>query len=233
MVEAKRMGVLLPSSNTTMEPELYRMAPVGVTIHVARMMLRRVTAEDLERMAEDAAEASLMLGTAGVHVLVYGCTSGSLIKGREWEAELVAGLSRAIGIPVISTGGAVVEALKALNIGRVGLATPYVDEINRLEKTFLEEHGIDVTATRGLGITDNRRISVVDSDSIRELARDVSDDADGVFISCTNLPAVELIEDLEIELRLPVVTSNQASLWSALRKLGMKGKKRYGRLMRL
>jgi len=233
MVEAKRIGILLPSSNTTMEPELYRMAPPDVTIHTARMMLKQVTAEGLKRMADGAAEASAMLGSAGVDILIYGCTSGSLIRGKEWEAKLVTDLSKATGIPAISTGGAVVEALRTLEVKHVGLATPYIEEINELEKKFLEGYGIHVRAMKGLGIMDNHRISMIDADRVRALAREVSHDVEGVFISCTNLPAVELIEDLEIELRAPVITSNQASIWSALKALNTKGKKGYGNLMNL
>jgi maleate isomerase len=100
------------------------------------MMLKQVTAKGLERMAEDAVKASAMLGTAKVDLLLYGCTSGSLIKGKEWEAKLVSDLSRETGIPVISTSGAVVEALRELEINHVGLATPYIEELNWLEKKF-------------------------------------------------------------------------------------------------
>ena len=214
-----------------MEPEMYRMAPTNVTVHTTRMMLKEVTSEGLTRMAEDAVEAAEMLGTARVDVLIYGCTSGSLIRGKEWEAKLVNDLSKATGIPAISTGGAVVDSLRALGIKHVGLATPYIDEINKLEKKFLEDFGIEVVEMKGLGIVENPRISAVDKDCIRALAREVSVDVEGVFISCTNLPAVDLIEDLENELRAPVVTSNQASIWAALRILGMKGKKGYGKLM--
>ena len=227
-----KIGLLLPSSNTTMEPELYRMAPTDVTIHAARMMLKEVTAEGLERMAEDAAEAAAMLRTAEVDILIYGCTSGSLIKGKEWEARLVGDLSKATGIPAISTGGAVVDAIRALGIKHVGVATPYVDEINRLEKKFLEDCGIEVMAMKGLGIIDNLRISAVDANRVRALAKEVSDDVEGVFISCTNLPSASLIEIMEDELKVPVITSNQASMWAALSALGLKGKKGYGELIR-
>jgi len=229
---AHRIGLLLPSSNTTMEPELYGMAPTDVTIHAARMMLKEVTAEGLERMAEDAAEAAAMLRTAEVDILIYGCTSGSLIKGKEWEARLVGDLTMATGIPAISTGGAVVDAIRDLGIKRVGLATPYVDEINKLEKRFLEDCGIEVVAMKGLGIIDNPKISAVDADRVRALANEVSDDVEGVFISCTNLPSASLIEIMEDELKVPVITSNQASMWAALSALGLKGKEGYGQLIK-
>jgi len=227
-----RIGLLLPSSNTTMEPELYRMAPTGVTIHTARMMLRSVTPEGLEAMARDAIKAAKMLKTAEVDLLLYGCTSGSLIKGIKWEGELVADLIDATGIATVSTGRAVVEAMKELDLRRVGVATPYIDEINDLEKEFLEDHGIEVARIGGLGITENLKIAKVNPERVMDLAGLVSSGADGVFISCTNLPTIGVIEVIEADLGIPVVTSNQASMWAALKRLRIGGAEDYGLLMR-
>jgi maleate isomerase len=232
MDTVRRTGLLLPSSNTTMEPELYRMAPMDVTIHTARMMLGSVTPEGLEAMARDAIKAAKMLETAEVDLLLYGCTSGSLIKGLKWEAELVTELSDATGIPTVSTGRAVVEAMKELGLERVGVATPYIDEINDLEKEFLEGHGFEVARIVGLGITENPKIAKVNPERVMDLARSVSSGADGVFISCTNLPTIGVIEIIEADLGIPVVTSNQASMWAALKGLRLGGVEGYGTLMR-
>ena len=109
-----RIGLLLPSSNTTMEPDLYRMAPKGVTVHTARMMLREVTPEGLEEMAGEASRAARLLKTADVDMLAYGCTSGSLIRGVEWEKSLKKRLEETAGVPAVTTAGAVVEGLRVL-----------------------------------------------------------------------------------------------------------------------
>lgn len=227
-----RIGLLLPSSNSTMEPELYRIAPGEVTIHTARMMLKSVTPKALEAMARDAVKAAKMLETAEVEILIYGCTSGSLLKGVEWEAELVEKIKDAAGVPTISTGKAVVEAIKELDLKRVGVATPYIGEINDLEKRFLEGYGIEVSTIKGLGITDNSKIARVDSETVKRLAKSVSSGADGVFISCTNLPTITLIEPLEADLGVPIVSSNQASLWDLLKHLRIGPVNGYGSLLR-
>lgn len=228
----RRIGLLVPSSNTTMEPELYRMAPGGVSIHTARMRLVETTPEKLVEMAEDAGRATALLATAEVDVIVYGCTTGSLVGGVKWEDRLVQGIERETGIPTISTSRAVVDALKALNVERVAVATPYIDVLNHLERAFLESHGIKVTAIRGLGLVRNVEIGRTEGAVVEELVRAVADGADAVFISCTNLPTIDLIEPLEAGLRRPIVTSNQASLWAALSGYGLDGIEGYGALLR-
>ena len=226
-----RIGLLLPSSNTTMETDFYGMAPVGVTVHSARMMLKSVTVEGLEEMAGEALRAGALLATAKVDVLIYGCTSGSLIRGVDWERELVSSIEAKTGVPTVSTAGAVVEALKALGLRRVGVATPYTDDINGLERRFLEAQGFEVESILGLGLVDNHEIAAVPPEKIVELAEEAATGSDGVFVSCTNLPAASLVHELEAKQRLPVVTSNQASMWAGLRVLGLGGFEGHGRLL--
>jgi maleate isomerase len=214
-----------------MESDFYAMAPDGVSTHTARMMLSDVTPDSLKSMAEDAVNAAKLLSTAGVDVIVYGCTSGSLLKGVEWEASLVKRLQNATGIPTITTVGAVVEALKVVSATKVAVVTPYIDELNSLEKVFLEANGFSVASIRGLGYTDNLAIGKVSPGEIHGLI-DLSSETDCLFISCTNLPVVGMIQELESKYNVPVVTSNQASLWLALRSLGLGPVEGYGSLFR-
>jgi len=214
-----------------MEPEFYRMAPGGVSIHTARMRLVETTAESLFEMAKDAERAAALLATAEVDVIVYGCTTGSLVGGVKWEENLVQRIEDGTGVPTLSTSGAVVDAINALNVKRVAVATPYTDDLNRLEVAFLKSHGIEVTDIKGLSLVMNVDIGRTDGAVVRELVRAVADGADAVFISCTNLPTVDLIEPLEAELQRPVVTSNQASMWAALRGSGITGIEGYGELL--
>ena len=181
-------------------------------------------------MAKDAPRASGMLKTANMDVLLYGFTSGSLIKGKDWEYKLVNDLWRTTAIPTISTGGAIVKAIRTLGINHIGVVTPYIYEINRLERNFLEDIGIKVTSIKGLGITENPKISEISPNCIKALVKEVSQGSDGVFISCTNLPIVDHIEELENDLNLPIVTSNQASLWAVLKSLETSMKKGFGKL---
>jgi len=226
-----RIGLLLPSSNTTMEPDFVMMAPEGVTVHSARMLLEDVTPESLERMAGEAEQAARLLSTADVDLMVYGCTSGSLIRGVEWEASLVNRIEAASGTQTVTTAGAVVEALRTLEARNIRVFTPYTDAVNRLEKTFLEAQGFHVDSIVGLGLVDNLKIGRVTPVEIERLV-DPRPAADCLFISCTNLPAVFLIQTLEERHQKPVVTSNQASMWATLRRLGKPGVEGYGALLR-
>jgi len=232
MTEGLRIGLLVPSSNTTMEPDFYAMAPRGVTIHTARMKLSQVTPEALIRMAEDSEGAANLLADAGVDIIVYGCTTGSLVGGVQWEEDLVRRIEKGTGIPAVSTSSAVVDALRALGMKRIGVATPYSEELNNLEKKFLEELGFHVTAMKGLGLLDNLEIGRVGKETLEELVESVIGEADGLFVSCTNLPAVGLIDGFEKRYGKPVVTSNQASMWAALRGRVSPGVHGYGVLMR-
>lgn len=227
-----RIGLIVPSSNTTMEPEFYRVCPEGVSIHTARVLLEEVTPDALVKMADYVLDAAKMLKTADVNVIVYGCTSGTLIGGVEWERELTSKIERETGVKIITTASAVVQALKVLDIKRVVVATPYIDKINELEKKFLEEHGVKVLSIKGLGVVKNIEIGKLAPWISYRLAKEVfKSEADGIFISCTNFRTLEIIEKLEREFGKPVVTSNQASIWATLRtiKESIEG---YGKLLR-
>ena len=215
-----------------MEPDFYGMAPEGVSVHTARMRLDEVTPDGLIRMADDAEKGAALLATAGVDVIVYGCTTGSLVGGVKWEESLVRSIHENTGVRAMSTSGAVVEALRALSARRVGVATPYTDVLNRLETEFLEDHGFQVAAIEGLGLVNNLEIGRVERGVIEGLVEAVAGEADTIFVSCTNLPALNLIDGLERRHGRPVVTSNQASLWAALRDSGVKEITGYGELLR-
>jgi maleate isomerase len=215
-----------------MEPELYRMAPDDVSIHTARMMLEEVIPEGLVKMADEAERAAGLLATAEVDVIVYGCTTGSFVGGVEWEERLIRSIEEGTSIRTLSTSHAVVDAINVLGGGSVAVATPYTDSLNRLERAFLEAYGIEVTALRGLGLVSNLEIGRTRVKAVEEFVRAVAGGADIIFVSCTNLPTISLIEKLEVELCRPVVTSNQASLWAALLGSGVTGISGYGELLK-
>jgi maleate isomerase len=221
-----------------MEPHASSMVPEGVSVHAARIKLGQiVTPETLETMVEDIDRASELLATIPVDILLLGCTSGSLIKGVGYDKQLIERMKKASGgIQSTTTSTAVLGALKTLNLKRIAVATPYIKEINEAEKRFFEENGLEVAEVRGLELKTNDEFSSQPPYVIYRLARGVYKDhpeSDGVFISCTSLRAPETIETLERDILKPVVTSTQASVWSALRKIGvMDSIEGYGELLR-
>lgn len=230
-----KIGLIVPSTNTVNEPEFWRMAPEGVSIHTARVMLKgKATEESYFKMADALAEAAEKLGTAEVDVVAYGCTSGSIICPLP---ELLDSMGSRTGTPSTAAAGAVVSALRAFGVKKVAVATPYVGFVNDSERAFLEEQGFTVTSLRGLELgetqEERRGIGRVPPEQVYRLAVSANtDDAEAIFISCTNLVTIDVIAQLEADLGKPVVTSNQACFWACLRLMGLPARiEGFGRLL--
>lgn len=235
-----RIGILIPSANTVMESEFNSMAPEGVSIHAARMTLREARSREekiqaLKEMEKYSEGAARNLASAKPDVIIYGCTSGSFVEGPQWNREITDKLRKAVGILVITTSTTVELAFKQLKLARVAMATPYTEDINEREKAFLETSvpGLAVVNMKGLGIIGADEKGRQPPSTAYRLAREVDKpEADGIFISCTNFRTVEIIDKLEEDLGKPVVTSNQASMWGALKTTGIKKSPRgYGQLL--
>lgn len=217
-----RLGLIVPSTNTVNEPEFYEHLPEGVSLHTSRMWLKEATAAELERMADDVERCAELLATADIEAIAYGCTTGSLVKGAGYDEMIESRLEEIAGVPAVATAASIKRAFNALEATSVSIATPYIEDLNRREKEFLEDAGYEVLGIEGLGLQDNLDIGAQRPETAYQKARSIADpDADAVFISCTNYRTFEIIERLEADLDKPVVTSNQATLWDALRTLGV------------
>jgi maleate isomerase len=234
--ETTRIGLIVPSSNSTVEPEFWKMAPKNVTVHAARMQISENTLEGLRRMEKDAERAASLLSDAAVDVVCYACTSGSFYGGIEHERRLADRLQEAArGIPVITTSQAAMSALTALGVRRVAVATPYIDEINAKLVRFFEENGFDVVKLAGLQIVENLTVGRQGPTAAYDLSKTVdSQEAEAIFISCTNFRTVEIVERLETELGKPATSANVATFWYAMRKIGLTdGQGGLGRLLKM
>lgn len=214
-----RIGVVVPSSNTTVEPEFERTTAADVTIHAARMALESVTVDELDAMSDDAVRGGTLLAHADVDAVAYACTTGSLLHGPGFDAELEERLEDAAGVPAVATARSVVRALEELAIDRVGVVTPYTEALDEREADFLEDAGFEVVAIDGRGIEANTDIGALEPDDAYEQGTAMADgrSLDGVFVSCTNYRSLAAVDRLEEDLGVPVVTSNGATLWDVCR----------------
>lgn len=214
-----RIGLLVPSSNTAVEVEFPAAVPTGVATHVARLSLESVTADALDTMGKEVSRASELVAHADVDAVAYACTTGSLLHGPGYDAELEDEVSASADAPAVATALSVDRALSALGVDRVAVATPYVEDLNEREREYLEAAGFEVVAIEGRGIEANREIGALDHGDAYRQARSVAADssADAVFISCTNYRTLAAIEPLEEDVGVPVITSNQATLWDVCR----------------
>ena len=217
-----RIGLIIPSSNTTMEREFWETLHGHATIHAGRVFLENVMVSELTAVEDEAVREARKLVTAGVDVLVYGCTSGSFVKGPQQYSGIEEKLEK-LGKPAVATSGAVIRALTHLGAGKISLITPYTRDITEVEKAFLAKHGFEVLSTFHASIVANLDIGMVKDDEVAEWAMEnTHPDADAVFISCTNLSTFKAIKRIEENTGKPVVSSNSATLWNVLQKLNKK-----------
>jgi maleate cis-trans isomerase len=228
-----RIGLLVPSVNTVVEPEFGRLVPDGMGVYAARMRNSRSDVDDSKAMLQHVERAADELSSAHVDVIAFACTASSFVEGVEGEIELRDRMERAGQTKAVTTSGSVAAALRMLGIRRVVVATPYLDQLNVLEKGFLEDEEVEILSISGMGIVDAFSIGKVTPQETYEFARRVwRDDADGMFISCTNLRTIDVLARLEDELGKPVVSSNSATCWGCLRALGCQETiEGYGRLL--
>ncbi|MEM2297802.1 MAG: maleate cis-trans isomerase, partial [Ignisphaera sp.] len=144
------------------------------------------------------------------------------IKGVGYDEEIIELIKKVSGgCQATTTSTAVVRALKTLGAKKLVVGSPYEEWLNSRLKVFLEGHGFSVIRIKGLGITKN--IADIPDNAVYKLVREIySPEADVIFLSCTDFMTAHLISMLEEDFGMPVITSNQATLWDMLRQVGLK-----------
>ena len=231
---SSRIGLIVPSSNTTMEtelPELFRRQTEATghryTFHSARAAMKQVTPEELAAMVGRAAECATAVSDADVDVIAYACLVAVMAQGpgAHKESEQVIGdAARANGHPagVVSSAGALVRTLSAVGFSRVAMVTPYMAPLTQLVREYVEGEGIAVTDAVALEVPDNLAVGRLDPAGLPEIARGLQrDGAEAIVLSaCVQMPSLAAVQRVEDELGLPVVTAATATTYEVLRSLG-------------
>lgn len=229
-----RIGLLLPSSNTTQEIEYWRVMPPGVSLHVARLPLRNVEANATIRIVEDIETESRKLADADVDAIVLAATAPSSRKGPGYDRELSQRIAAASSKPATTAATAQNEAMAALGISRIVIAAPWSDEVNGIAASFIEASGHTVLEHRALGHVANLDIGLLDAATALDLGKRIDRaDAQAVMLACGNWMTLDIVDALEAAIGKPVLTTNQVSLWAVLRLAGYrKPIQGWGRLLR-
>jgi len=214
----RKLGLIVPSWNTVMEYEFQRMTVPSMSVHTMRIPHTADTEENLTWMGTQVPAAAKLLAHAKVAVICYGCTAGGFLKGPGYDREIIREIEAATGISGVTTAAAVVDALQALGVKRLSVASPYEAWLNEKLQQYLKAGGFEVLAIQGFGT--QAHASFTPEQNAALVAEVDRPDGQAIFISCTNFRTLEIIEPLEEKLGKPVVTSNSASVWKMLRRLG-------------
>ena len=220
-----RLGVLVPSGIISVEPEFGLMTPEGVSCHYHRFSFHGGENPDndevmnrLKRAEEFMGDASEIITHVRPSVVVMAGTGVSFVGGYGYDQVLIEKMKKRNGnLPTTTTSTSVIDAFKKLGITKVSIAMPYVEQISKAAVKFVEDSGIKVLKADWLSkaVVD---IPYVSKETLYHQAIEVDDpESEAIFISCTNLHTIEIIEQLETALHKPVITSNQATMWNILR----------------
>jgi arylmalonate decarboxylase len=225
-------GVLIPSTNTTVEAELVHLPP-GYQPHYARLLTQTPGHPFAPSRDEDIEYQSKLLGTAKVEMLVLIQTSASLFADDYDEVTTKRMSAAAGGVPAITSAQAMGRAFRALGVKRIAIVSPYSEPVNaRARRYFTEKHGIEIAALEGFAAKDSYSIGKLGPENARDAFTRINrPDIDAFAVPGANFGTLGSIPAWEIEFGKPVVSSTQAALWAVARQLGGNAIQGFGRLL--
>jgi len=220
-----RLGMLVPSSNTVLEPVTAALLPAdgSVTAHVARIRVLRI-ADDATTQAQfegaRMAEAAELLADAKVDLILWNGTAAGWL-GFAQDAAIITAIEARTGIPATTAVIALNDRLAALGARRIGLVSPYVEAVERQIITNYAEAGIDIVAATRADLTENTSFAEITPETVAEMVRAVArTPLDAVMILCTNMAGASVAAPLSAELGLPVLDSVAVAVEHSLARLG-------------
>lgn len=231
---SSRVGLIVPSSNTTMEtelPELFRRQSEATghkyTFHSARAGMKNVNRQELLAMVGKAAVCAEAVSDADVDVIAYACLVAVMAQGPEAhvESERVIGDAAADNghpAPVTSSAGALVRTLQQIGAKKVAMVTPYMKPLTGMVVDYIEGAGITVLDATSLEVDDNLAVGGLDPQNLPGIARQLKrEGADVIVLSaCVQMPSLPAVQAVEDELGLPVITAATATTYEILKALG-------------
>lgn len=230
-----RIGQIVPSSNTTMETEIPAMLtarqqirPERFTFHSSRMRMKKVVKEELAAMDKESDRCALELSDARVDVLGYAClvaimamghgyhrVSENRLRGRTLENQAEA--------PVVTSAGALVDALKVLKAKRIVVVAPYMKPLTEMVVDYIRSEGFEVLDFRALEIPDNLDVARHDPARLPAIVAQMDTSQVDVIVlsACVQMPSLGAVSKVEAMTGKPVITASIATIYAMLKALGL------------
>lgn len=231
--EIKRVGLIVPSSNTTIETEIPLMMAradlgVPVTFHSSRAVLHSVDEESLDRMVADSDRCASELSDARVDVIAYACLVALMARGAGAHEEIEKRLGEVVEAngghsPIVSSAGALIRTLRRQGVERVAIMTPYMPPLTKLVADYIEAYDIEVVDSLSLAVSDNVAVGKLPQAGLIEHARglDLGRAQTLIASACVQMPSLEVLEELESDHGLPVISAATATAAEVLDALGL------------
>lgn len=231
-----RIGYTSPPVVTEVFPyEFYKIVPEGVTLALTTLVVNNATPQELEESYEMSLRVAQEMGRAGVNLVVLGGVPINLCRGVDKVDDLIKTVEESAGVPVTTSVTAQLNALRRLGAHKLGVVNLHV--ASALDAGYLEHAGFEVVASRGVAAMPalnhmGKATSRITMDAAREL-KAAFPEVDTLFFPCPHRPTVDLIQEVEEQLDVNIVTASQAIIWESLRRCGIRDAiPGYGRLFR-
>ena len=229
-----KIGLIALSTDQTIEGDFHTVCNnLPLDIFINRIHNQNpLTKENLLKMQDELESVTKkILPDEKINTIAYGCTSGTIAIGEDKVKEkiLLAKNDCYVTTPVTSA----IKAFKQMNIKKIALFTPYPEAVNKTILDFFIQKNIQVISFTSLNLNLDSEFANVDPNYILEISSQLEiKNADALFISCTALPVLNIIDKLENKLQKPVLSSNQTLIWDTIRSIGYKSPiKGYGKLL--
>ena len=233
-----RVGLIVPSSNVTMETEIPALlrnreaiSNERFTFHSSRMRMKSVVKEELERMDDESVRCALELSDAAVDVQAYACLVAIMSRGHGYHKvseKRLFEVTKDNGMPTpsINSAGALVDGMHSLGLKKVSIICPYMKPLTRLVVEYIEDQGVEVQDFLALEIPNNLEVAAQDPNAPADLWKKLDTKGiDGIIASaCVQMPSLPAIEKIEKMSGLPTLSASVATTWSILNALNLNAK---------
>jgi maleate isomerase len=232
----RRIGLIVPSSNVTMETEIPALLharesilPDRFTFHSSRMRMKSVSKEELERMDDDSLRCAAELSDAAVEVQAYACLVAIMSRGEGYhkvsqQRLYEATVKNLMPTPIVSSAGALIDSLHVMGAKKVSIICPYMKPLTKMVVDYIESEGIEVKDFMALEIEDNLKVAAQDPDAPAELWKKL--DVSGIDVivasACVQMPSLSSIETIEKASGIPTISASVATTYSILNALKLK-----------